>query len=96
LAALEMLVTFSPDVAFIDFGLPLMDGHELATLITERMPGQVPTMIALSGYGQPSDLERSRSAGFHLHLVKPIDAGGVIQALASLPLREQKNTPGLT
>ena len=85
LAALELLTAFSPDVAFIDIGLPIMDGYELAKRITERMPEHIPTMIALSGYGQPSDLEKSRCAGFHHHLVKPIDMGGVLEALASLP-----------
>jgi PAS domain S-box-containing protein len=85
LAALELLTAFSADVAFIDIGLPVMDGYELAKQITERMPDHIPTMIALSGYGQPSDLEKSRSAGFHHHLVKPIDMRGVLKALASLP-----------
>jgi CheY-like chemotaxis protein len=85
LAALELLTVFSADVAFIDIGLPVMDGYELAKRITERMPEHIPTMIALSGYGQPSDLEKSRRAGFHHHLVKPIDIGGVLKALASLP-----------
>jgi len=89
LTALDLLATFSPDVAFIDIGLPLMDGYELARLITERMPERAPTMVALSGYGQPRDLESSRSVGFHLHLVKPIDAEGLIKARASLPLRGQ-------
>jgi signal transduction histidine kinase/ActR/RegA family two-component response regulator len=90
LAALELLTGFSPDVAVIDIGLPVMDGYELARRIAEKMPERTPSMIALSGYGQPSDLERSRRGGFHLHLVKPIEAEGMIKALASLPMREQK------
>jgi two-component system, chemotaxis family, CheB/CheR fusion protein len=89
-AALELLTTFSPDVAFIDIGLPVMDGYELARRIAQRMPERIPSMIAMSGYGQPRDLEKSCSAGFHLHLVKPIDAGDVLKALASLPLQGEE------
>jgi CheY-like chemotaxis protein len=91
-AALELLTRFSPDVAFIDIGLPLIDGYELARRIAVGIPDRAPIMIAISGYGQPSDLEKSRRAGFHQHLVKPIDIGTVLKALASLPPRGQKTS----
>lgn len=61
------------DAAFLDIGLPEMDGYELVAKM--RLSGSpAPTLLfALTGYGQPSDLERSRAAGFDRHLVKPVD-----------------------
>jgi CheY-like chemotaxis protein/anti-sigma regulatory factor (Ser/Thr protein kinase) len=62
-----------PELAILDIGLPGMDGYELARRLRER-PGlaEVP-VIALTGYGQASDRDRTKAAGFVEHLVKPID-----------------------
>jgi signal transduction histidine kinase len=62
-----------PELAILDIGLPGMDGYELARRLRER-PGLagVP-VVALTGYGQASDRDRTKAAGFVEHLVKPID-----------------------
>ncbi|MGC3967627.1 MAG: response regulator [Pirellulales bacterium] len=71
--ALEVIRTFRPDVVLADIGLPQMSGYQLAEEI-RKLPGQQDTvLIAISGYGQPADKERSQAAGFTRHLVKPID-----------------------
>jgi CheY-like chemotaxis protein len=57
-----------------------MDGYELASHIAAANPSV--TLIALTGYGQESDRERTRAAGFHGHLVKPIDISAVLEAIA--------------
>jgi hypothetical protein len=49
-------------------------------------PARTLSPFALTGYGQASDVEKSRSAGFHQHLLKPIDMGGVLQALIAAAL----------
>ncbi len=73
LRALSLAREFAPDVAVLDLGLPVVDGYELATrLITELAPKPI-RLIAVTGYGQPSDRARTRAAGFNLHLVKPVD-----------------------
>ncbi|HET6957666.1 MAG TPA: chemotaxis protein CheB [Vicinamibacterales bacterium] len=77
--ALVALETFRPDVAVIDIGLPVMDGYELAGHI--RQDGHVPRLIAMTGYGQPADLARSRQAGFDSHLVKPVDMAALIAVI---------------
>jgi CheY-like chemotaxis protein len=77
--ALVALETFRPDVAVIDIGLPVMDGYELASHI--RQDGHVPRLIAMTGYGQPADLARSRQAGFDSHLVKPVDMAALIAVI---------------
>jgi len=63
--------TFAPAVALLDIGLPGMDGYELGARLRELLPAIA--IIAVTGYGQETDRERSRSAGFNVHLVKPID-----------------------
>jgi signal transduction histidine kinase/CheY-like chemotaxis protein len=68
--ALDLAQHFHPDVAVLDLGLPVMDGYELARRLRERSPAL--RLIALTGYGQRSDRERTRAAGFDAHLVKPV------------------------
>lgn len=69
--ALELALSFAPEVVVLDIGLPDMDGYEVARRI-KAMPLQ-PRVIALSGYGRNDDREQSASAGFDAHLVKPVD-----------------------
>ena len=72
-SALRLAETFAPDIAFLDIGLPVMDGYELACRLRE-MPGLTSIrLIAVTGYGQESDRQKSRQAGFDHHLVKPVD-----------------------
>lgn len=69
--ALDLAASFQPQVAVLDIGLPGMDGHELARRLRAR--GSLPRLIALTGYGQERDKQESSSAGFELHIVKPVD-----------------------
>src|SRR6185503_8467970 len=72
-AAIEMAGDFRPDVALLDLGLPLMDGYELAQLLRADASEKGPLLVAVTGYGQASDHERTSAAGFHAHVVKPVD-----------------------
>ena len=63
---------FEPTVALVDVGLPGMSGYELARRLRQDWSHQVPRLVAVTGYGQPSDVARSESAGFDQHLVKPV------------------------
>jgi PAS domain S-box-containing protein len=72
-AALQIAESFTPDIAFLDIGLPVMDGYELARRL-RGLPGLSSIrLIAITGYGQQSDREKSQVAGFCRHLVKPVD-----------------------
>jgi signal transduction histidine kinase len=70
---LELVRRNQPDVALIDIGLPGMSGYEVAqTIRTTESQSQI-KLVAITGYGQPSDRERTLKAGFDTHLLKPID-----------------------
>jgi len=71
--ALSCLESFAPHVAIIDIGLPGMNGYELAAGIRANRTLQTPLLIALTGYGQAEDFDRSREAGFNHHFVKPAE-----------------------
>jgi signal transduction histidine kinase/CheY-like chemotaxis protein len=71
--ALEAADSFRPEVVLLDIGLPELDGYEVARRLRENPRTQAALLIAVSGYGQDTDRDRSREAGFAHHLVKPID-----------------------
>jgi PAS domain S-box-containing protein len=70
-AALAVADAVKPTTALVDIGLPGMDGYELGRRLRQTY-GDALRLVALTGYGQASDRERSRAAGFAAHLVKPI------------------------
>jgi len=82
LAALRMLGTFRADVAFIDLGLPGIDGFELATRLRQQQSHEPTYLIALSGYGQEEDKVKAREAGFNEHLTKPVDFATIERVLS--------------
>ncbi len=78
------------DIAFIDVGLPLMDGYEVARRIraAEKAQNRAPMrLVALTGYGQPGDRALALEAGFDLHLIKPVETDTIVRVLAELPAR---------
>jgi PAS domain S-box-containing protein len=84
-SALALLDRFTPDVVILDIGLPVMDGYELAAVIRARAGDRPPHLIALTGYGRPNDVVRSREAGFGDHLVKPADLPRLLASIEGAP-----------
>ena len=73
LAALALVAQYHPDLMLVDIGLPGIDGYEVARRIRSTPALADVPMIALTGYGKDEDRERTRTAGFIHHLVKPVD-----------------------
>ncbi|HEY1535686.1 MAG TPA: response regulator [Polyangiaceae bacterium] len=83
--ALAVIDRFRPSVAVIDISMPVMDGYELAARIRAYPSSKPPYLVALTGYGQANDRERSRTAGFNGHLVKPVDPAHLLRVIAGAP-----------
>ena len=79
--ALARLSAMAFDTAIVDIGLPRMDGYELARRIRAQLHGQVQRLVALTGYGSLEDRERSKAAGFDVHLSKPVDTATLLGML---------------
>ena len=84
LAALAAVTRILPDIAVLDIGLPGMDGYQLALSMRAQLGKHPCRLIALTGYGQDADRQRSEEAGFERHLVKPITPDQVAR-LADAP-----------
>jgi signal transduction histidine kinase/ActR/RegA family two-component response regulator len=80
LTGLERLTSLWPSVAFIDIGLPGIDGYQVATEVRNKDHEQ-PWLVALTGYGQPEDKQRALAAGFDEHLTKPVTVEALRKAL---------------
>jgi PAS domain S-box-containing protein len=73
-ASLRMAAEFRPDIVLLDIGMPGLNGFEVARSLSALKKERKFRIIAMTGWGQATDKERSREAGFDLHLVKPVDA----------------------
>ena len=76
--ALELARAFKPDIVVLDIGLPGMSGYEVAAILRRESRAK---LIAVTGY---EDEDRARDAGFHYHLVKPVDRTELAALLESM------------
>jgi PAS domain S-box-containing protein len=74
-----------PEIILMDVGMPKLNGYEATRRIRETPSGQDMFIIALTGWGQPSDVIKSREAGCSAHLVKPVDFAALDELLATAP-----------
>ncbi len=81
--ALELVLPCPPEIALLDLGLPGLDGYQLGHRLRERH-GPKLLLIAVSGYVQPADRERSRAAGFNHHLAKPLEFPRLVKLLGQM------------
>jgi CheY-like chemotaxis protein len=77
--ALELAAARQPAAVFLDIGLPGMDGYEVCRRLRQGVLAQA-LIVAITGYGQQEDRQRSQEAGFDAHQVKPVDLSA-LQAL---------------
>jgi signal transduction histidine kinase/CheY-like chemotaxis protein len=92
-SALQMASRFGADLALIDIGLPGMDGFEVARRLRADLQENTPVMIALTGYGQEEDRERSRLAGIDTHLTKPFELTQLERLIQEILRRSRRPRP---
>ena len=81
-SGLELLLRARPDIAFVDVGLPFMDGYEVAQHARQHLDSST-RLVAVTGYGQPEDARRALEAGFDTHLTKPVSHAALRAALSA-------------
>lgn len=79
---LELAAAESVDLCLVDIGLPDMDGYQVIEQLKNHPHTATSVFVAISGYGQENDLEKSRSAGFDHHLVKPVKIADMSKLIA--------------
>ncbi len=82
---LDIITEQNPDLAFVDVGLPILDGYGVARKARESNSSTY--LVALTGFGKNEDRQAVRSAGFHEHLVKPLTREtleGILRRIGSL------------
>ena len=79
-----MTKTYTPDVVFLDIGMPGMDGYEVARRLRQQPGLEQVVLTALTGWGQQEDRRRTAEAGFDHHLVKPINLNALQTLLSQL------------
>jgi len=72
-SALETARLFWPHVVLLDIGLPGMDGWQIAALMREQACTRSAVLLAVTAYGQETDVQRSLTAGLNDHMVKPVN-----------------------
>lgn len=83
-AAVQAAIDYRPDVVLLDIGLPGLDGYKVAQRIRHQAGLENVVLVALTGYGQDSDRQRSHDAGFDHHLVKPADFNEIEKILLAV------------
>ena len=82
LQALEAAAAFRPDVVLLDIGLPKLNGYDVIRRIREQPWGKDMMVVAVTGWGQAEDREKSAEAGFDGHIVKPVDHAALMALVA--------------
>ncbi len=95
-AAIVTASEFKPEVVLLDIGLPGIDGYQVARALRAEPATAGALLIALTGYGQESDRQRTRDAGFDHHLVKPASLDDIERVIAANGAGGVPRNPGTT
>lgn len=83
-AAVAKATAFDPQLVLLDIGMPKLNGYEACRQIRALAGGSQRTIVAITGWGQPSDRSLSKEAGFDRHLVKPLDPTELQKVIAAM------------
>jgi CheY-like chemotaxis protein len=93
--ALSAVDALRPDIVFLDIGLPLLNGYEVARRIRRQDAGDGPQLIALTGWGQPEDRRQAKEAGFDHHVTKPVELDVLLRLMAGRRITAEAWESGL-
>jgi CheY-like chemotaxis protein len=82
--AVSTAEAFRPRVVLLDIGLPKLNGYEVAQRIRQEKWGESMFLVAVTGWGQDEDRQRSEDVGMNLHMVKPVEPAALDRVLADL------------
>ncbi len=91
-SGLELIRQMKPHAAIIDVGLPELDGFEVAQKLRESAETRDMFLIALTGYGQPTDRARALESGFDEHIVKPVHPDQLLRLLGRASLQAEQRS----
>jgi PAS domain S-box-containing protein len=91
--ALAAVERWRPEIVLLDIGMPRINGYDVCRRIRHQPWGRDTVMIAVTGWGQEHDRQRSEAAGFERHLVKPVDPSALLSLLDTLPRRPSMPVP---
>ena len=80
--AVQSMIADPPEIAFVDIGMPGIDGYEVARLVRNAHPADI-TLVALTGWGSEKDRTSSAEAGFDHHMVKPATLESLLSLFSS-------------
>ena len=92
-SAVATAASFLPEVVLLDIGLPKLNGYEVAQRIRNTSWGKSMFLIAVTGWGQEEDRQRSSEVGLNVHMVKPVEPAALERLLAEL--RSDQGSPGV-
>jgi CheY-like chemotaxis protein len=84
-AGIKAAGAFRPGVVLCDIGMPKVNGYETARCIRAEEWGKSIVLVALTGWSQEDDIQKSADAGFDHHLVKPVEPAALLKLLTALP-----------
>jgi CheY-like chemotaxis protein len=87
MAGFDAAARHHPVLSFIDIGMPEMNGYDLAVRLRAFAPTRSSILVAVTGWGQDSDRELSKKAGFDEHIVKPLEFETLQELLGRLHVR---------
>lgn len=79
--AVAMALESRPEIVLVDIGIPGLDGYEVARRLRATPEGKRMVLVAITGYGQPTDRQRALENGFDAHLVKPVEPDDLYRLL---------------
>jgi CheY-like chemotaxis protein len=84
LQAVELAETFKPDLVLMDIGLPKLSGYEACRRFRQQPWSKNLVLVALTGWGQEEDRQKSKAAGFNAHMVKPVELPALMNLIEGL------------